>query len=166
MTVTYESYLPGALGGLVALQTQTHARDLGYGVGFETKVAADMAEFLGRQQPGRDLFLTAWEDGRLAGGITVDGGEHDPAQRLAHLRWFVVAPAWRGRGIGSHLLGRAVDFARGGGYGRIYLWTVAGLDSARRLYDAAGFVLAEEVMAATWGKTMREQRLVLDLVPA
>lgn len=162
-TPHYQStYIPGAMGRLLALQIETYAPALGFGRAFEAKVGADMAEFLGRYAPDRDLLLTALVEGRVAGGITLDRGEHDPVLGLAHLRWFVVDPALRGQGIGRALLTRAVDFARGRGDRQIYLWTVADLPAARRCYDAMGFVLAEQMCAATWGKAMTEQRLVLD----
>lgn len=160
----YESsYVPGAMGRLLALQIETYAPALGFGRAFEAKVGADMAEFLGRYDCARDLLLTALVGDRVVGGITLDRGEHDPALGLAHLRWFVVDPALRGQGIGRAVLEQTVDFARARGDRQIYLWTVADLPAARRQYDAQGFVLAEQRRAATWGKDMTEQRLVLDL---
>lgn len=157
------SYVPGAMGRLLALQIETYAPALGFGRAFEAKVGADMAAFLGRYDSARDLLLTALVEDQVVGGITLDRGEHDPALGLAHLRWFVVDPAVRGQGIGRTLLTGAVDFARAHGDRQIYLWTVDALPAARRRYDAMGFVLAEQMRAATWGKAMTEQRLVLDL---
>jgi hypothetical protein len=43
------------------------------------------------------------------------------------------------------------------------LFTVRGLDAARRLYEAEGFELAEEKEAHAWGKEMVEQRWDLTL---
>ncbi len=48
---------------------------------------------------------------------------------------------------------------------RLYLYTFAGLDSARRLYEQAGFKLKEEQEANTWGRPMREQRFEAELLP-
>ena len=39
-------------------------------------------------------------------------------------------------------------------------WTFRGLDAARHLYEAHGFVLAEERSGKQWGKTVMEQRFV------
>jgi len=156
-------YRPGAVGRLLALQIETYASELGFGRAFEAKVGADMAAFLDRYDPARDLFLLAEDAGRLVGGITIDRGEHDASLRLSHLRWFILDPQARGRGIGRALLSQAVEFAREQGDREIYLWTVDSLPTARHLYDAAGFVLAEQVTAQTWGKPMVEQKLVLRL---
>lgn len=156
-------YRPGAIGRLLALQIETYARELGFGRAFEAKVGADMAAFLGRYDPDRDLFLLAVEDDQVVGGVTVDRGEHDTVLGLAHLRWFILGPQVRGHGTGRAMLSQAVDFVRGRGDREIYLWTVDALPAARHLYDAAGFVLAEQVTARTWGKPMVEQKLVLRL---
>lgn len=164
MTIRYhQGYHPGAVGHLLALQIETYAREFGFGLPFEARVGADMADFLHRFDPTRDLFLVALDGERVVGGITLDRGEHPAADKLAHLRWFVVAPQLRGHGIGAALLDRAVAFARHRGDRRIYLWTVDALPAARRLYDRAGFALAEQGVDNTWGQPMTEQRLVLDL---
>jgi GNAT superfamily N-acetyltransferase len=67
----------------------------------------------------------------------------------------------RGRGIGRALLDEAVAFCRRTGRPDAYLWTFAGLDAARRLYDDAGFLLVEERAGETWGKRVTEQRFLL-----
>jgi len=38
------------------------------------------------------------------------------------------------------------------------LWTFQGLDAARRLYEAHGFVLVEQWSGDQWGQAMVEQR--------
>ena len=43
------------------------------------------------------------------------------------------------------------------------LWTFAGLDAARRLYERAGFRLAEERRGTQWGIEVTEQRFELCL---
>lgn len=164
MTIRLENgYRPGAVGRILALQIETYAQALGFGRAFEAKVGADMAAFLGRYDPVRDLFLLALDGEAVVGGVTIDRGEHDPALGLAHLRWFILDPVCRGRGIGQALLARAAAFARQHGDRQIYLWTVDALPTARHLYDRAGFVLAEQGIDTTWGKAMTEQKLVLDL---
>ena len=51
-----------------------------------------------------------------------------------------VAPQARGRGIGRRLLAAVVDWARERGARQIDLWVTEGNDTARTLYEKAGFV--------------------------
>ncbi len=133
-----------------------YASEWGFGAGFETKVAAELAHFIESMQSEHDLLTTAWLQDRLVGSIVVDhtvtGGDG------AHLRWFITAPAARGTGLGKKLLCRAVEFADDRGYDHIWLTTFAGLDAARALYEKAGFRLMSEQADDQWQGGVREQR--------
>lgn len=58
---------------------------------------------------------------------------------------------------GAHLR-TALNFCREHAYPRVYLWTVAGLDAARRLYEREGFELADEHRGSQWGTEVLEQK--------
>lgn len=134
-----------------------------FGREFETKLAAEMAEFLGRIDRLRDLFLTSWQDDRLVGSITIDasgGGE-----KGAHLRWFIVSDSIRGSGLGRELMGRAMRFCHDKKLDQVWLTTFAGLDAARNLYESHGFTLAAEKDADQWGGGVREQMFRLGSKP-
>jgi GNAT superfamily N-acetyltransferase len=154
----HEAWTPGAIGGIAALHARHYAESHGFGAFFEAKVARELGEFMLRFDPVRDLFRCATADGRVLGSLVLDCGE-DPGS--AHLRWFIMDPALRGRGLGRRWLGEAVDQARRVAAPQVHLWTLAGLDAAAHLYAAAGFALAEEVVAEQWGRSVTERRLVL-----
>ena len=158
---TLSGYRPGAIGRVTWLHGDYYGRNWGFGLYFEAKVARELAEFLGRFDAERDLFRLALVDDAIAGSIAIDGAK--AAREGAHLRWFIVDPDRQGLGIGRLLLAEALGFCAACGYARVFLWTFAGLDAARRLYEAAGFRLVEEVDQEQWGKTMREQRFELAL---
>jgi uncharacterized protein YhfF/ribosomal protein S18 acetylase RimI-like enzyme len=147
--------LPGALAASVALQTQYYAREHGFGVHFESGRLADVAEFLARYDAQRDGAWVAVDGGAVHGTVVIDGGAGD-APDTAQLRWFVVGDALRGRGIGRRLLRAALDFAAAR-YARVVLGTFAGLDAARHLYEAAGFVCTLEQPSTQWGPEVMEQ---------
>jgi GNAT superfamily N-acetyltransferase len=152
-------YQPGDIGLMTALHADYYSREWGFGLYFEAKVAGEMAEFLGRLDPERDLFLCARLQGELAGGVAVDGSAED----IPRLRWFIVNSTAQGQGVGRRLLGQAVDFCRQAGHQSLYLWTFRGLEAARVLYEEAGFRLEEETPARQWGEEVMEQRYLLDL---
>ena len=161
MDITLQSaWTPGAIGDIAALHARHYAASHGFGVFFEAKVARELGEFLLRLDPRRDLFRCVSGGGRVLGSIALDCGE-DPGS--AHLRWFILDPALRGRGLGRRWLEEAVGQARKAGVPQIHLWTLAGLDAAAHLYESAGFALAEEMAAEQWGRRVTERRLVLPL---
>ena len=109
----------------------------------------------------KKVLVAKRPDERVLGSIVIDSADY--AGRGAHLRWFIVSPEAQRTGLGKQLLDRALGFCRERGYHRVYLYTFAGLDSARRLYEQAGFKLKEEQEAATWGPAMREQCFEIEL---
>ena len=152
-------YYPGAIGEVTCLHATYYARHWGFDLSFEAQVGRELAEFLERADPARDLFLAARGDNGLGGCLALDSAFPEGAW----LRWLIVEPAWHGQGLGRKLLSRCLDFAGRAGHRRVFLWTFAGLDAARRLYEAAGFTLAEEHEVDQWGNHIIEQQFELYL---
>lgn len=149
-------YTPGAIGRIVELHGAYYAAAWGFPSCFETKVARELAEFVDRFDERRDGLWTASIDGRVEGGVAIDGLHADGDG--AHLRWFIVADGARGTGVGRRLLEAAMDFCRKRNYPKVFLWTFEGLAPARHLYERAGFCLAEEQRGSRWGAEVTEQR--------
>ncbi len=154
-------WTPGLVGDIVSAHGIYYAREWGFGQVFEAKVSRELAAFLDACRPETDRLFHASHDGRFAGSLAIDGNDAGMPACMAHLRWFIVADHARGRGTGRLLLSAAMRFLAEAGFQGCYLNTFAGLNSARRLYEAAGFVLEHEQEAATWGKRVTEQRFVL-----
>jgi ribosomal protein S18 acetylase RimI-like enzyme len=151
----FEGWKPGALGFLVAEHGRSYARDWGFGASFEAKVAAGLGDFQQRYNTSRDRVFLALDGEVFVGGLAIDGHYPDhPGE--ARLRWFILAEAARGRGIGNLLMKTAmahVDSLQAA----CTLGTFAGLDAARALYEKHGFVLTSENEGRTWGVAVREQ---------
>lgn len=152
---------PGDLGAIVGLHGTVYAREHGFDPTFEAYVAGPLAEFV-RARGERDRFWIAERAGRLSGCIAIVAASAVEAQ----LRWYLVDPAARGHGLGRRLLREAVDFAWSRGYESIFLWTVAALEAAARLYRAEGFERVEERPGRMWGVDVVEERYVLRRPPA
>ncbi|GAB6906022.1 GCN5-related N-acetyltransferase [Desulfosarcina cetonica] len=151
-----KGYVPGALGRVAELHGAFYHRHWGFGVFFEAKVATGLAEFLQRYDGRRDGFWTMSVNGRVEGSIAIDGIHAE--DEGAHLRWFFVSDALRGKGAGNQLIDTAINFCRSKNYKKIYLWTFEGLFAARHLYEKAGFRLVEEYSGTQWGTEVKEQR--------
>jgi GNAT superfamily N-acetyltransferase len=158
---TIAAYVPGAIGRVVELHAMYYSENWQFGAFFEAKIAAGLSEFLHRFDAERDGFWTVSLDGRVEGSLAIDGIKADTEG--AHLRWFILSEAVRGRGMGNRFMQEAVAFCKRKGYARIYLSTFAGLDPARHLYEKFGFQLAEERSGSQWGREVTEQRFVLEL---
>lgn len=151
-----EGYVPGSLGRVASLHGSYYHEHWGFGLFFEAKVATELAAFLEDYVTGRDGFWTITADGEVEAAVAIDGSR--AADEGAHLRWFIVSDRLRGQGAGGALLHTAVEFCRECGYPGVHLWTFAGLEAARHLYEREGFRLAEEYRGSQWGTEVTEQR--------
>ncbi len=151
-------YRPGLIGAITALHARHYAEAAGFGCNFEAIVATGLSAFCQRLENPANAIWTVVLGDEILGSIAIDG--EDLGGGLAHLRWFILGEAVRGGGLGRRLLDGALAFADDQGHPETHLWTFAGLDAARRLYERNGFTLVEERPGAQWGKEVREQRFV------
>jgi len=157
-------YRPGAIGAVTQQHGLYYAGAWGLDRRFEAEVAVELADFIGRFDSERDGLWLAVDAGRIVGAIVIDGG--DGQRPGARLRWFILEAGYQGRGLGRRLMQAAMDFAAARGYGEVYLMTFAGLDAARRLYEAWGFRLVEERRDTDWNEDgITHQTFVLRLDP-
>jgi GNAT superfamily N-acetyltransferase len=154
-------YISGSIGRVAELHGTYYHDHWGFGPFFEAKVAVELSEFIGRYDDERDGFWIATLNGRVEGSITIDGIHVE--DEGAHLRWFIMSDALRGRGVGRRLIDAAIDFCRNKRYKQVYLWTFEGLNAARHLYEKVGFELVEQHKGRQWGKKVSEQRFDLRL---
>ena len=131
--------LPGELGWVVQAHGSLYAREFGFDASFEALVARIVAGYASGHDPARERAWIAALAGDPVGSVfCVDAGDG-----VAKLRLLIVDPAARGRSVGTLLVEECIRFARATGYRELTLWTQRGLEGARRIYERAGFVLAE-----------------------
>jgi len=152
--LTLTKYQPGGLATLCALQSEYYAREWGFDHRYEAVVSRNMSEFLDRYNPDRDFVQLVLQNRVVKGGIVIDSMDG----QIAQLHWFILHADLRGSGMGSRLVTNAMTFVREKGYPKVSLSTFQGLDAARYLYEKSGFILTEEKEAATWGRSVIEQR--------
>ena len=146
--VTYRGHRPGDMGWIVQRHAELYHASHGWDENFEAMVAEICARFLDRYDPSCERSWVAEVDGRRAGAVALVRR----SKRIGQLRLLFVEPRARGLGIGARLVSECVGQARHFGYRCLILSTVAGLDSARRLYEAEGFRLTSEEPGHAWGK--------------
>jgi len=84
------------------------------------------------------VFAGRRRDGTVVG--TATGAEYDAERGVAHVYAMWVAPDARGGGVGRALLDAVIDWARDRGCDRLVLSVTETNVTARRFYEACGFV--------------------------
>ncbi len=144
---------PGDIGYLTYLHGILYAQEYGWDYTFEAYVAAPLAEFA-KTHTGRERIWIVESNGQVAGSVAIVQASLQAAQ----LRWMLLTPELRGRGLGRRLVESALAFCREQGYASVFLWTVSLLTVATRLYQSAGFQLTEQKTHHLWGAELTEQR--------
>ena len=140
---------PGDLGAVVAHHGRLYAREYGVDAGFEAHVANSVARVGIRGFPREHEGIWIVEQrGEHAGSVALTdegGGE-------AVLRWFVLEPRLRGRGLGRRLVGEVIAEARAAGQTLLALETFSELTAAAHIYRDIGFELTWEETKPRWGR--------------
>ena len=153
---------PGDLGWVVMEHGRLYADELGWDTTFEALVARIVADFANGSDPEREAAWIAEVDGTRVGCVFCVAADATTAQ----LRILLVHPRARRLGIGDRLVTACVDFAAAAGYQRIVLWTNDVLHSARRIYQAHGFVLVDQDTHHSFGQDLVGQNWARELRPA
>lgn len=149
----------GDVGWIVRRQGLIYARDYGWDETYEALVAEILSTFVKSFDPKWERSWIAEREGEVVGSVFV---VHQ-SDEVAKLRLLYVEPCARGLGIGKRLVEECIGFARAKGYKTLTLWTNDILVSARRIYEAAGFKLAEEEHHHSFGKDLVGQNWNLEL---
>ncbi|WP_394821582.1 GNAT family N-acetyltransferase [Pendulispora albinea] len=150
---------PGDLGWVVRRHGILYADEHGYDQNFEALVARIMADYAEHRDPERENAWIAEAGGEPVGSVFCV----KKSATVAQLRCLLVEPSVRGMGVGTRLVDECLRFARRAGYKRVILWTHEGLDPARRIYERAGFTLANSEPANAFGHDVVEQTWSLTL---
>jgi GNAT superfamily N-acetyltransferase len=154
---------PGDLGAIIKLHGNLYSREYGLDSSFEGHVAASVSRAAIRGFPTERerIWLVegvAGVQGSLA--LTDEGGGEGT------IRWFVLDPSLRGRGLGGRLVAELMDAAREIGYERLSLETFSELTIAARIYRSHGFEVVWADPAPRWGREeITYQRYELELKP-
>jgi RimJ/RimL family protein N-acetyltransferase len=91
-----------------------------------------------RRYPHAAVFVAERDDGTVIGRLSVARDQHPASAHVADLG-LMVAHGSRGQGIGTALLGAAVEWARDAGIRKLELHVFPWNEPAMRLYEKFGF---------------------------
>ena len=139
---------PGDLGAIIAHHGRVYCPEYGVDQTFEANVAAAVgaAGKRGFPRAGEGIWIVEL-DGRHAGSVALTNeGEQ------GWVRWVVLDPELRGRGLGGRLIGEVVAEAEAAGYESLHLETFSDLRAAARIYRSHGFEVTWEETGPRWGR--------------
>lgn len=156
--IIIRNYKPGELSYISFLHCQIYEREYGFDNTFEYYLLDAMAKYLHDPETKGNVWVVD-DSGKVGGSIAIVETDDHTAQ----LRWFILAPEYRSKGLGKSLMERSLDYCRSKGYNKVFLWTIAHLEAARHLYQKYGFKNMEQVKHNIWGLDLVEERWDLDL---
>jgi GNAT superfamily N-acetyltransferase len=150
---------PGDLEWVVTAHGAEYDREFGWDDTFAELVAQIVADYADGHDPDREAgWIAEIADERV--GCIFCVATDDPA--TAQLRILLVTERARGLGLGTRLVEECIRFARASGYRRLTLWTNDVLESARHVYEAAGFSLHDQESHHSFGHDLVGQNWTLD----
>ncbi len=108
--------------------------------------------------------LDVCEEGDSLTGFVNYGATRDKdgnTEKTAEVMAIYLDPSWLGRGIGTQLMGRAMEWAVKGGYAEMTLWVLEKNGKGRAFYRKLGF--KEDGGIKDRGDGLREVRMRYDL---
>jgi DNA-binding MarR family transcriptional regulator/GNAT superfamily N-acetyltransferase len=168
--VTVRPLRGGDLGWILQRHGTLYADEFGWDASFEgfcARIAGEYAALRDRH-PRRTEGWIAEVDGLPAGSVCcvpdsgtpgsgTPGSGTPGSETTARLRLLIAEPWARGLGLGARLTAQCLEFARQAGYTRIVLLTYGQLAAARRVYQAAGFMLDHEHPEDAFGQRLTAQ---------
>jgi ribosomal protein S18 acetylase RimI-like enzyme len=153
---------PGDLGAIIAHHGRRYAAEYGVDSSFEAHVAAAVARAALRGFPRESEAIWIVErNGEHAGSLAMT----DEGDGTACVRFFVLDPDLRGRGLGRRMFEELLDRARAAGFERAVLETFSDLTAAAHLYREYGFRVVSADTGPRWGRAeLTYQRYELELV--
>jgi ribosomal protein S18 acetylase RimI-like enzyme len=144
---------PGDLEAIARMHGRIYTAEHGVAPAFEQDVADALAAAVANGWPDRGGVRIVELDGELAGSMawTVEG-DH------AKLRWVLLNPSLRGRGLGRSLLRDLLEEIDAAGHEVVVLDTFSALRTAAHLYREQGFVVVDSRPHVRWGPTVELQR--------
>ncbi len=153
------SFQPKDIKWVIQKHINLYKDEYGFDNTFKDYVATPLYKFQKSFNKEKENLWIAEVDGNVVGMIAIVKVDDKKAQ----LRWFLIDPEVRGKGLGHKLMQVALKFCKKTGYNSVFLWTISILGTARYLYKRYGFILTQTKEHDIWGKHLIEERWDLSL---
>lgn len=145
---------------IIKRHRELYEEEYGFNSTFGEYVEKYLLEFNKEYDENKENIWIAEINSKPVGVIAIAKSDNNTAK----LRWFLIEPEMRGKGLGSKLIKVAIDFCREKNYKHIILWTADVLKDARNIYKKYGFNLTESIDNVSWTNNLiKEERWDLHL---
>lgn len=149
------TYKPEDIEFIIKRHRQLYEDEYEFSSEFGDYVEKYVMEFDKYHDEIRENIWIAEVSGKPVGVIAIVKVDEFTAQ----LRWFLIEPEMRSKGLGHRLLQLAIDFCKEKNYKNVLLWTVDKLVTARHLYSSYGFTLKASEENRTWTSDVIKEEL-------
>jgi len=133
------SYTETDLNYIVESHCRIYQQEYKFDDSFNEFMMDSLNKFLRNKNDKKENIWVVDQEGILMGSIGIVKVSDD----ISQLRWFLLEPDQRGKGLGNQLIQEAIKFCKDNHYKTIILWTNKSLHAARKLYEKNGFKVSE-----------------------
>lgn len=154
-TLKIRTYKSDDIDYIIKKHRELYKNEYGFVSTFGDYVEKYVAQFNKCYDKTKENIWIAEMNSKPVGVIAIAKLDNDTAQ----LRWFLIEPEMRGKGLGHKLMKTAMDFCKEKNYNHVLLWTADVLKTAHHIYKNYGFNLTESVDNTSWtDKLVKEER--------
>jgi len=157
--ITIRNFVEEDIDYLILQHQIIYPAEYGLSSAFVNDVNKIIHQYVEHFDARKECILIAEVDGRRLGSIAIAKSDDKTAQ----LRFFLIEPEGRGKGIGKKLIETALEFCSEKDYTHIFLETLSKLKTARHIYKSKGFEITHTQENSEWGKDLIEERWDMDL---
>ncbi len=157
--IIIRNFIKSDIDYVIMRHQDLYEKEYGLSSVFRSYVEKNVHYFYEHFDDQKECMLIAELDGHPVGSIVIVKVD----DKIAQLRYFLLEPETRGRGLGNKLVDMVLDFCREKGYQHIFLETISFLQAARHIYKSKGFEITQTHENPEWGKDVLEERWDLDL---
>lgn len=157
--ITIRNFVADDIEYVISRHRVLYEEEYGLSPVFGDYVEKGVHHFAQQHDNEKEFMLIPEMNGQPVGSIVIAKADDKTAQ----LRYFLLEPETRGRGLGHKLVDMALDFCKEKGYSHVFLETISSLKTARHIYASKGFRITQSHENPTWGKDVLEERWDLDL---
>jgi N-acetylglutamate synthase-like GNAT family acetyltransferase len=158
-TYKIRDFNKGDIEWIIKRHDTLYNEEYGFDETFKNYVSGSLKKFVKDFDSDKENIWIAEVNSKAVGIIAIAKIDNERAQ----LRWFLIEPYMRGKGLGRDLINVAIEFCKQKNYKNAMLWTVSILSAARHLYKSFGFTIIETIEHEIWGKSLIEEKWYLSL---